>query len=350
MAETWSGEFYCVKCKEKRQAEGNVEVNEKGTKMAKATAPSAARSSTASSARPEHLSATRLADRGRPDARPRLGTGAVAVVRGLWTTRDARLRARVLPSPARRAPPAHPALVCSPRPAGLAARTRARPGHAAARSPTAARGARRPGERRRADAAAHPCDPRDAGALLDHAALPARARGTGRRPPRAPPRSARRRPRGRSGWRAGQQPGSRSAAARRVRRRGAESRGSPPSRQAPACRPVAAPPAAGRASLGCCSASASPTGSCSTRGCAAGRRTWWCGWSRAGPCSGPFVRARPDRLPALPRRPPQRADPRRPLLVRQHAAPAPGDRDDGAARAGGPGARHARARPGRCAT
>jgi hypothetical protein len=39
MAETWSGEFYCVKCKEKREAEGNIEVNEKGTKMAKAVCP-----------------------------------------------------------------------------------------------------------------------------------------------------------------------------------------------------------------------------------------------------------------------------------------------------------------------
>lgn len=37
--ETYSGEFYCVKCKEKRTAEGRVVVNEKGTKMAKATCP-----------------------------------------------------------------------------------------------------------------------------------------------------------------------------------------------------------------------------------------------------------------------------------------------------------------------
>ena len=36
MAETWSGEFYCVKCKEKREAEGEVRVNDKGTRMAKA--------------------------------------------------------------------------------------------------------------------------------------------------------------------------------------------------------------------------------------------------------------------------------------------------------------------------
>ena len=35
MAETWSGEFYCVKCKEKREAEGEIKVNDKGTKMAK---------------------------------------------------------------------------------------------------------------------------------------------------------------------------------------------------------------------------------------------------------------------------------------------------------------------------
>ena len=39
MAETWSGEFYCVKCKEKREAEGEVRVNEKGTRMAKAVCP-----------------------------------------------------------------------------------------------------------------------------------------------------------------------------------------------------------------------------------------------------------------------------------------------------------------------
>jgi hypothetical protein len=39
MAETWSGEFYCVKCKEKREASGEVRVNDKGTRMAKATCP-----------------------------------------------------------------------------------------------------------------------------------------------------------------------------------------------------------------------------------------------------------------------------------------------------------------------
>ena len=39
MAETWSGEFYCVKCKEKRSAEGEVRVNEKGTRMAQAICP-----------------------------------------------------------------------------------------------------------------------------------------------------------------------------------------------------------------------------------------------------------------------------------------------------------------------
>ena len=39
MAETWSGEFYCVKCKEKREAAGEVKVNDKGTRMAKAVCP-----------------------------------------------------------------------------------------------------------------------------------------------------------------------------------------------------------------------------------------------------------------------------------------------------------------------
>lgn len=37
--ETYEGEFYCVKCKEKRQAKGNVVVNAKGTKMAKGKCP-----------------------------------------------------------------------------------------------------------------------------------------------------------------------------------------------------------------------------------------------------------------------------------------------------------------------
>ena len=37
MAETYSGEFYCVKCKDKREASGDVVVNDKGTRMAKAT-------------------------------------------------------------------------------------------------------------------------------------------------------------------------------------------------------------------------------------------------------------------------------------------------------------------------
>jgi hypothetical protein len=39
MAETYSGEFYCVKCKAKREASGEVHVNAKGTRMAKATCP-----------------------------------------------------------------------------------------------------------------------------------------------------------------------------------------------------------------------------------------------------------------------------------------------------------------------
>lgn len=40
MPESYSGEFYCVKCKQKRQATGEVVVNDKGTRMAKATCPS----------------------------------------------------------------------------------------------------------------------------------------------------------------------------------------------------------------------------------------------------------------------------------------------------------------------
>jgi len=37
--ETWSGEFYCVKCKEKREASGDVVVANNGTRMAKGTCP-----------------------------------------------------------------------------------------------------------------------------------------------------------------------------------------------------------------------------------------------------------------------------------------------------------------------
>ena len=35
VAEKYSGEAYCVKCKAKREFEGEVVVNDKGTKMAK---------------------------------------------------------------------------------------------------------------------------------------------------------------------------------------------------------------------------------------------------------------------------------------------------------------------------
>jgi hypothetical protein len=39
MSETWSGEFYCVKCKAKREATGEIHVSDKGTKMAKGICP-----------------------------------------------------------------------------------------------------------------------------------------------------------------------------------------------------------------------------------------------------------------------------------------------------------------------
>jgi NAD-dependent SIR2 family protein deacetylase len=38
VADTYSGEFYCVKCKEKRQAEGNI-VETNGRRMAKGKCP-----------------------------------------------------------------------------------------------------------------------------------------------------------------------------------------------------------------------------------------------------------------------------------------------------------------------
>ena len=39
MAETWSGEFYCVKCKEKREFDGEVSTSENGRRMAKGECP-----------------------------------------------------------------------------------------------------------------------------------------------------------------------------------------------------------------------------------------------------------------------------------------------------------------------
>ena len=38
-AETYEGSFYCVKCKDHRDAEGAVSVNDKGTRIAKAKCP-----------------------------------------------------------------------------------------------------------------------------------------------------------------------------------------------------------------------------------------------------------------------------------------------------------------------
>ncbi len=38
-AETYNGSFYCVKCKDHREASGDVSVNAKGTRIAKAKCP-----------------------------------------------------------------------------------------------------------------------------------------------------------------------------------------------------------------------------------------------------------------------------------------------------------------------
>ena len=46
-------EFYCVKCKAKKTAEGHVVVSENGRRMAKGNARTAAPTSTVSSARPD---------------------------------------------------------------------------------------------------------------------------------------------------------------------------------------------------------------------------------------------------------------------------------------------------------
>lgn len=37
--QTYTGEFYCVKCKAKREATGNIVASENGTRMAKGKCP-----------------------------------------------------------------------------------------------------------------------------------------------------------------------------------------------------------------------------------------------------------------------------------------------------------------------
>jgi hypothetical protein len=39
MSETWSGEFYCVKCKEKSDFTGEIKVSESGRRMAQGICP-----------------------------------------------------------------------------------------------------------------------------------------------------------------------------------------------------------------------------------------------------------------------------------------------------------------------
>lgn len=39
MAETYKGDAYCVKCRQKREFEGQVVVSESGRRMAKGTCP-----------------------------------------------------------------------------------------------------------------------------------------------------------------------------------------------------------------------------------------------------------------------------------------------------------------------
>ena len=87
MAETYAGEFYCVKCKEKREAEGDVVISESGRQHGQGRL-----SGLRHQAEPDPrqgLSRTRTAPRGivRPD-------GALRHVRGLWTTRPGGRRAR----------------------------------------------------------------------------------------------------------------------------------------------------------------------------------------------------------------------------------------------------------------
>lgn len=39
MSETYSGDFYCVKCREERETSGEVVISDSGRRMAKAVCP-----------------------------------------------------------------------------------------------------------------------------------------------------------------------------------------------------------------------------------------------------------------------------------------------------------------------
>src|SRR5579883_1897800 len=53
MAETYTGEAYCVKCKEKRHFTGEVKISDSGRRMAQGTCPKCGTKVNGSSARPE---------------------------------------------------------------------------------------------------------------------------------------------------------------------------------------------------------------------------------------------------------------------------------------------------------
>ena len=90
--ETYKGDFYCVKCKEKREAEGRV-VETNGRRMAKGSAPCAAPTSTASSARPDPPNSHRAGPRARLGSRPLFCPGRAGPVDD--GVRPRSLRARV---------------------------------------------------------------------------------------------------------------------------------------------------------------------------------------------------------------------------------------------------------------
>lgn len=46
MSLTYEGDFYCVKCRAKRRAIGDIEVNERGTRLARARCPECGTSTT----------------------------------------------------------------------------------------------------------------------------------------------------------------------------------------------------------------------------------------------------------------------------------------------------------------
>ena len=297
MAETWSGEFYCVKCKEKREAERRGQGQRQGHPDGQGCLP---RLRHEPEPHPRQgLIATALRAGGTP---PRRGPAAALPGPGR-TTRSGRAcgqafaAADVLGQAHRMRPLLRPGTHVLRRADGslqlgldpARAVVRRRPSRAAGRSPRRLRRQCRTGSSVSSTPRGLLVDERGLMPLIGLAAVDDPRQ-------RDPPRHGGARPRGGAGRvRPGDDPVRVPGRRRRLRPPGRSRPRRPagrPAAGAPACAgngPAPRPPArdagAGTAASGCCSAWASRTASWPTRGCGSRRPSWSSGSPRAGPSS-----------------------------------------------------------------